>query len=217
MSRIAWVLVALIALLLGALWYFVIYSPTSEEIEAVREDTMRIESEAASQREYAEELRQVRLQAPEAESELAFGRTLIPDDPAIPSLFRQIQQAADDSGARLVTLTPGSPGTTTAEGEEIAAIPVSMTLQASYFQIVDFARRIEDPLLTPRALRWGSATLSPSEFPELNVSLSGQVYSRDVPEVDFEDEAPPEVAPTDEEGDEVDEFDELDQLEGGDG
>ena len=208
MSRIGWVLVSLLCVLLVALWYFTIFSPTSEDIEDVRAQTEQVEREAEQQRNRAEALRQVRAEAPEAEAQLAFGRTLIPDQAAMPSLFRQLQQAADDSGARLVTITPSSASEESVEGVDFASIPVTMMVEGSYFQLVDVARRIEDPTLTPRALRWQGVTIGISDFPTLNANFTGQVFARNVDDLPELPEEPEE--PDDEEDDE--DPDELDDT-----
>ena len=213
MTRVGWLLTGLLCVLLVVGWYFLIFSPTSEDIEVVRADTERTLTEAEQQRARAAQLREVRQRAPEAEAALNAGQTLIPEEPSIPALFRQLQQAADDAGVRLPTINPSAPSVVTVGGEEVTAIGVSMTLRGSYFQIVDLARRIEDPLLTPRALRWDAASLSPTDFPELTVSLSGQVYSRGLVELPTI-EPPPEEEPEDVDdanGDDVGD-DELDEV-----
>ena len=196
MTRVGWLLTGLLCVLLVVGWYFLIFSPTSEDIEVVRADTERTLTEAEQQRARAAQLREVRQRAPEAESALNAGQTLIPEEPSIPALFRQLQQAADDAGVRLPTINPSAPSVVTIGGEEVTSIGVSMSVQGSYFQIVDLARRIEDPLLTSRALRWDAASLSPTDFPELTVSLSGQVYSRGLVELPTI-EPPPEDEPED--------------------
>lgn len=193
MSRLGWVLIALLCVLLAIGWYFLLFDPTSEDIADTRAQTEQVELEAQQQRARAVQLREVREQAPEAEARLAVGRSLIPEDSSIPGLFRQLQQAADDAGARLTTISPSAPSVMQLEDQQLSVIGVSMTLEASYFQVVDLARRIEDPALTPRALRWTNVSLSPSDFPTLTVSLSGQVFSRGLTEIPpVEEEAPPE-------------------------
>jgi Tfp pilus assembly protein PilO len=212
MTRVGWLLTTMLCILLGVGWYFLLFSPTSDEIADVRAETERVQTEATQQRARAAQLREIRLNAPEAEAALNAGQLIIPEEPAIPALFRQMQQAADDAGVRLLSINPAAPSVVTINGQDVASIGVSMTLQGSYFQMVDLARRIEDPLLTPRALRWDAAALSPSDFPELSVTYSGQVYSRGVEQLPTMEEPPQEVTP-DEAGDAGDpDADELDEV-----
>lgn len=213
MSRIGWVLIALVCVLLGVGWYFLLFAPTSEEIEDVRAQTAQVEQEAEQQRARAAALREVRAEAPEAEAQLAFGRTILPENADIPALFRQLQQATDDAGARLTTIAPAAPTEQTDEDLQYASIPVSVTVEGSYFQLVDFVRRIEDPTLTPRAVFWQGATVSIVEYPELSATFTGLVFSRnvdDLPEIPEEPEEEPDEDPEDDE--DADDLDDLDDL-----
>lgn len=213
MSRLGWVLIVLLSVLLIIGWYFLIFDPTSEEIADVRAETDVVLSQAAEQRARAAELREIRENAPEAEAALSAGRMLIPEEPSIPALFRQMQQAADDAGVRLSSISPSEPAVTAVGEQQVTSIGVSLTLTGTYFQVVDLSRRIEDPTLTPRALRWDAASLGPSEFPELSVSLSGQVFSRGVTQLPTSEEPveEAEAAPDDiVDGDVVDDPDEDD-------
>lgn len=219
MSRVGWLLTGLLCVLLIVGWYFLLFSPTSDEIEDVRAETERVQTQAQQERQRAQVLREVRQAAPEAEAELAAGRTMIPDDPAIPALFRQLQQAADDAGVRLNSLSPSTPSSFEAGEESIAAVSVSMSVEGSYFQLVDLARRVEDPQLTPRALRWQSASISPSDYPSLSATLSGTVFARagtEIPEIIEEEPEPDEDTPEgdDPDGDELDPLDEGDEQDG---
>lgn len=202
MSRIGWLLIGVISVLFVVLWFFLIFQPTSEDIEDTRAQTEQVLSQAQQERQRAAQLRAVREAAPEAEAALALGRTILPEDPSIPALFRQMQQAADDAGVRLNSISPSAPSNVeVAEGTTLAAVAVTLTVEGSYFQLVDMARRIEDPAITPRALLWRTASLSVGEFPTLNATLSGNVYSRQGVEVTAVDED--EVEDTDETTDET--------------
>lgn len=210
MTRVSWLLVSLLVLLLGVLWYFLVFAPTSEDIEITRDQTDQTLAEAQTQRNLAQTLRQIRAEAPEAEAQLALARSIIPDDPAIPALFRQLQQASDDAGARLTAISPGAPETIQVGGEggsSVAAISVTLSLEGTYFQLVDLSRRIEDPLLTPRGLRWDTASITPGEYPTLNATLSGTVYARSGSTLP---EPPPEPEPEPDEADDPDAEDETD-------
>lgn len=215
MTRIGWVLIALLTVLLVAGWYFLVYEPTSQDIEDVQARTEQVRTETMQEQRRAAELREVRASAPEGEAALAAGELLIPEFASIPALLRQLQQSADAAGVRLSTVAPGSPSVTELGEVSVAVMDVTMSVTGTYFQIVDLARRIEDPGLTPRALRWTSASMSPSEYPELSVTLGGQVYARDTESLPAleEDEIPAEETDgaddaeddaADAEGDEVD-------------
>lgn len=209
MSRMGWLLIALLSLLLIIGWYFLLYDPTSEEIADVRAETDLVLTQASERRARAAQLREIRENAPEAESELSAGRMLIPEEPSIPALFRQMQQSADDAGVRLLTITPSEPSVTDIGEQQVTSIGVSLSLEGTYFQIVD-------PTLTPRALRWDAAALSPTEFPELTVSLSGQIYSRGLTQLPTSEEPAEEQQPDPEDVDGAEEGEEGDDPAGDD-
>ncbi len=193
MNRLAWVLTALVAVLVVVLWWFLLWSPTSEEIDQVRADTEDTRSQTQQQRAEEARLRRVRESAPEAEAELAASRVLVPTGTELPALLRHVQQAADESGARLVSIAPARPAEVADVPGGLAGVQVNFTVEATYFQLIDLARRLEDPEITARGLVWRNASFSISEFPVLNASLSAEVFSRiaDAPEVAAED--PPEA------------------------
>lgn len=214
MTRIGWVLITLLSVLLIVGWFFLIYQPTSEDIESVRAETEQVQTQTTQQLARAAQLREVRQSAPESEAALSAGQLLIPEAASIPALFRQMQQVTDESGVRLTSISPGAPSVQEVDGTQVAVISLSMALEGTYFQIVDLARRIEDPQIVPRALLWRSASLSPSEFPELSVTLSGDVYARGTEALPtVEEEEPPPVEETPEDGTEPDDGDPEDDLE----
>lgn len=215
MSRVGWLLTVLLSLLLIIGWYFLVFDPTAEDIDTVRAETEQTRTLRDQQLARAEELREVRQNAPESEAALAAGELLIPESASVPALFRQLQQASDDAGVRLTTISPGSPSVQTISEVDVAVMTVSLQLEGSYFQIVDLARRIEDPLLTPRALRWTSAAMTPSEFPTLSVTLGGQVFARDVEGLpgEEEEEAAEDVADEDAADEDADIDPDVDPVE----
>ncbi len=180
MSRIGWVLTGLLSVLLIVGWFFLLWQPTSDDIEQVRQDTDATLTQAQQQRQIAARLREVRETAPEIEARLAAGQVLIPEGPALPALFRQLQEAADDSGLRLTAVSPGRPADVADAPTDLSRMQVNVSLEGSFFQLVDFSRRLEDPGLTGRGLLWRTAAVSFEEdiFPALNVSLSAEVFAR---------------------------------------
>src|SRR5690606_27265169 len=106
---IAWVLTALTGVLVGAMWFLFLYSPTSDEIEETRSQTDQAIAQTSTLRAEAARLRQVRESAPEAEAQIAAAQALLPDESSMPSLLRQLQTAADEAGATLLSVQPSQP------------------------------------------------------------------------------------------------------------
>lgn len=179
MSRVGWLLTVLVVILLGVLWWFLLWSPTSDEIASVRADTESTQALVIEQRQREAQLREIRESAPEIEAELNTAQVLIPDGPALPALFRQLQQAADESGVRLESAAPARPADLPEAPAGLSSMQVNINVEGTYFQLVDLARRLEDPAINGRGLLWRNATLGAgSELPLLAGSLSIEVFTR---------------------------------------
>jgi Tfp pilus assembly protein PilO len=177
MNRTVVALSALGAVLVVVLFWLLLWSPKQDELEQAHLDIESVRSEQALTETRIRALEGVREQAPELEAELAAGDAIVPRDAALPSALRQLQTAADEAGARLVSVSPGRP--TAVDGQPtLGRIPVSVELHAGYFQAIDFLRRLEDPTISPRGLTWANLDMSIDEYPNLMVNLSGQIYAQ---------------------------------------
>lgn len=181
MNRLTAAAAALGLILVLALYWLFLWSPKSERVAEIEE---QIEQTIASQQDVRRdiaELEEVRSRVARIEAGLAASQSIIPRDSGLPGALRQLQLAAQDAGATLVSVQPGRP--TAVEEDEVAGeiqlarLPLSVQVRGSYFQLVDFLRRVEDPTITPRGIAWGGANLSPEEYPVLNLSLTGEMYA----------------------------------------
>lgn len=177
MTRQATMLAALGVVLVLLLFYFFAFAPKNDELAVIREDIDTAVAQQATLEARIAALQEVRLRAPEIEAALAAAESIIPREAALPSALRQLQLAADDSGVELLTISPGRPAAVAGELPELSMLAVSLSVEGSYFQLVDFLRRIEDPSITPRGLVWTSGSLSPGDYPTLAVSLGGEMYA----------------------------------------
>ena len=204
MSRMAWVVSALGALAVIALFFVLVFQPAREELAEVEEQIALEQAEQDRLDAEIQRLRSVREEAPTVEAELAAAEAIVPRDPALPALIRQLQAAADEAGVTLASVATGRP----AELEEapepgLSAIDVNSQVEGGYFQIVDFLRRIEEPSISPRGLVWVNATVTRDEesYPDLNVSLSGRAFGVVAVPLPPEPEPEPEAEPDDDETD----------------
>ena len=201
MSRQVGLLAGLAVVLILVGFYFFAFKPRSEELVEVREQIDTAVAQQATLEAEIAALQAIRAEAPEIEAALATAESVIPRDLALPSALRQLQLAADDAGLSLETVAPGRPVASDLETPELATVTISVTLSGSYFQVVDFLRRVEDPTIIPRGIEWTSALLTPSAYPTLSVVLSGEMYSllpapvpaptETAPDVPAATEAPP--------------------------
>lgn len=195
----------LVAVLLVVLFWLLVYQPRSDEVQQLHEETLSLQTEQQRVTSRIRDLEEVREEAPALEAQFAAARQLVPSEPGLPSLLRQLQLAADEANLTLVSVTPARPELVNTEAGEqgLHRIGLAVELEGGYFQLVDFLRRIEDPAITPRALLWNRMALSgdPAEHPTLQAALQGELYAvlpaalPETPETDPEPDADPDAAP----------------------
>lgn len=181
MNRAQIALASLAAILVVVLFWLLLYSPKSDEIAEVRDETEAIERRQTEVSQQIAALEEVRENAPEQEAVLSAAHSIIPTDSALPAFLRQLQTAADDAGMELRSVSPTRPVEAGMEeaGDDLFRISVSTELEGTYFQLVDLLRRVEDPSITPRSIHWNSISIGgdPESHPTLQISLQGELYA----------------------------------------
>ena len=183
------IVAVLVALVLTLAFWFLLYKPASEQQAAVEAETAALEAEQQTLRTQIAQLRDVEARQVEIRAEMARLEEFIPLGPAQPTAIRQFQRAADAAGTEITTLTFGepevpdaatgaTPGDTAIPGTTLANIPITMTVEGGYFQIVDFFRRVEVDV--PRAALVQTVDVGEApeaEFPTLAATWTGQLFA----------------------------------------
>lgn len=211
MTRIQLLLTAVVLFLVGALFFVLVWQPQEDEMDDLRAQIIEVEALERDVRSEIARLRAVRADAAELEVELSSARAVLPPAAAGPSLLRQLQVAADEAGLILQTVTFGRP-TEAGFDPQLAEMTVNVSIRGGYFQIVDFLRRVEDPAITPRGILWATASLTPSDYPELTGTLTGRAFADAAGAIPEDPTTEPEPDPASAE----DGTDESDQVDGED-
>ena len=177
MKRSQIVLAVVAAILIIALFYLLLFQPKRDEVAELEVQIAAQQEQQALIQAEIDRLRAVRDEAPEVEAELVAAEAVLPHEPALPPALRQLQLAADDAGLTLQSVSTSRPVAIDGAPEGLSSIDVNLQLLGSYFEVVDFLRRVEDPTITPRGLTWNNATVARDEYPSLSVSLSGRIYA----------------------------------------
>lgn len=177
MSRQTLLLGLLGVVLVVALWWMFLMSPKRAELAEVRTQIDAAVTQQATLQARIRTLQEVRNDAPELEADLVATETVLPREAALPSAIRMLARSADDSGVSLVSITPGRPNQVANGPEGLAEISLAVAMEGSYFQVVDFLRRIEDPAIVPRAFLWEGMTLSVGTYPTLTGTLTGRIFA----------------------------------------
>ncbi|MCC5949692.1 MAG: type 4a pilus biogenesis protein PilO [Nitriliruptoraceae bacterium] len=176
MTRIQIILAALGAVLLVAVFYLLLWQPQRDELADLEDQIATVEQQQTQARAEIARLEEVRRTSPELEAELAAAHSVLPTVANVPTLLRQLQLAADDADVTLQTVTTGRPIEAVAD-PSVADITLNVSLQGSYFEIVDFLRRVEDPTITARAVIWDSMSVSAADYPQLTANLTGRTFA----------------------------------------
>ncbi|MBW3663972.1 MAG: type 4a pilus biogenesis protein PilO [Actinobacteria bacterium] len=174
MNRQAVLVAVLVTALVVVAYYLFLLKPKMDEVGEVEEEIATVQQQEAQLRSRLASLEEVRARAPEIEAAIAATTAVLPTEPNLPAALRQLQLAADEAGARLITVAPARPAQV--EGADFGVINVSVSVEGGYFQIVDFFRRVEDPSISPRAIRWQTVALAVAEYPTLTLSATGQMF-----------------------------------------
>ena len=114
---------------------------------------------------------------------------MVPQSTQVPSLLVQIQDLADQSGIAFLSVSPGEP--TEAAGFQI--IPLTLSFTGTYFDLSDFAYRVEQLVAAPGRLltvksislkfdapgATGTPSVAKSDSPILGVSMALYAFCMD--------------------------------------
>lgn len=195
----------LAAIVLTVAFWFLLYKPASDQQAAAEAETAQLEQEQSSLRSQIAQLRDVESRQVEIRAAQTRLEEYIPLGPAQPTAIRQFQRAADAAGTEILSVTFGdlavpeaadatTPADTGTPGTTLANIPVTMTIEGGYFQLVDFMRRLEVDV--PRAVLVQTVDVDEGSggYPSLEAIWSGQLFAI-VPTSDVADTAAGVPAP----------------------
>lgn len=190
-----------VVLVLVAGW-FLLVSPKKSEAAELRDRATAQESQNDQLRLDIVRLRKQAAGVPEQKALLASIKKAIPDNPALPSLVRDLTSIAAGSNVKLVSLAPATAQAVTPAGSKPAApapagkaaapsglfqIPVAITVEGSYFDVQRFLSGAEGldrkMLVTTFTLAPGAksgdkpATPVAGKSPVLTATINAQVFA----------------------------------------
>lgn len=199
-------LAALVAVLLAALAWFLLYEPRRSERAELEADAAELVREQQSLRLEIARLEEIEENEPEVRAALERHGEFIPLGVAQPSALRQLQRTADAAGVEITSTSFSDPvpveeaPSTGVPGTALVSASLTMGLEGGFFQAADFLRRVEVDM--PRAVLVQSVLMEESDdgFPDLAVTWSGELFAiAAVPEDEEEDEPPDDSEDAEEE------------------
>ncbi len=143
--QIAALVAVLASILVLAFGYFLLIGPKKGAIDKKQKEVEAAEQKVQAEKATYRELLNIKNRSAEYEQKLAYLQSIIPQDPELPSLIRNIQAAADPgSGAGLpwLSFTP-SDITAGEKGTGYSTYSFSMTVGGFYDEVVDLVYRME--------------------------------------------------------------------------
>lgn len=177
-----WTMIAgLLAVVLLAGGWFMLISPKRSNAAEIRSQAVSEQQAIAGLRSKLQVLKAQAADLPAQQARLAAISTLIPDNPALPALIRQLTAAGEKAGIVLDSVAPAAPASaaTTAAGSAGAGQPATAPLQAiqltlnsygSYYDQEAFLANLED---LDRALRVTGFSVTPGKAPKASSSHAG--------------------------------------------
>jgi len=140
--------------------WFLLISPQSAHAKQLRHEAASVESSTSGLQTQISQLKEQQKGETAQQKRLAEIAQLIPDNPQLPGLIRQLSAAAHKAGVSLDSLAPSAPAPVTAAAPTtpLAQIPVTISVTGSYFNIESFMRALEH---LDRALKTTGLTIAP--------------------------------------------------------
>jgi Tfp pilus assembly protein PilO len=183
------------------LWYFLLFSPTSKDLNDTRDEVSSAESQ---KQELQNTIRRLKALSRNATQQAATLRTLhaaIPPTPDLGAFILAANDIATASGINFLAISPSPPAANTTGGPP-TMIAVSIQVSGDFFDVLDYLNRLEDldrlvlvdtvnisaggdDATTGGSTSSGSSSSTSSGgAPELSVTLTGRMFTDAAPPAD---------------------------------
>lgn len=165
-------LTAVACLAVIAAGWFLVVKPQRSHASQLRTQAASIDTSNSQLTAQVQQLRAQQRDLPAQQKILSSIATKIPDNPALPSLIRELSTAADGAGVTLVSLAPSTPALVTKTGvaatstsaaapasAPLASIPIAIQVQGTYFNVEQFFAAVEQ---LNRAMLVSGFTIAPA-------------------------------------------------------
>ncbi len=188
-------LIALVVVLaMVAVFYFFAYSPLTTQRTQLGAQLQQRKQRLAQMQEIAAQRVALEQEFATTQQRIAAIEAKLPPEREIPSLLRQMQAVATESGVKLTLLRPGpteappsaqtppaAPAAQPPAGQQPAAAPaqpyrqfrIELGFEGPYDKVLTFLRRLEN---FPRFIAMTQFTLSAQELPQLRLSVTSTTF-----------------------------------------
>lgn len=182
-GRELYIIVGVVAVVIGVLWYFFLFSPEQKKVASLSVQYQAQESTLAQTNMQIRQLKLLQKTAPQAEADLIKLHQVMPSEGAIPSFIVGLTKTAQSSGLVMLSVTPQA----TAPGVPFSLQPIQLEFDGKYFDVEDFLYRLENYvnyrngqfLVTGRMFAVVTMALAKSntkDYPDLDVKVTINGY-----------------------------------------
>jgi Tfp pilus assembly protein PilO len=203
--------IAVGGVVLVLLWYFVLFSPTSKDLDDTRDEVASVENQNQELENTIRRLKELSRNSPQQQATLRALQAAIPATPDLGEFILQANDIASEAGIDWLSIAPTPPTAGSGSGPE-STISLSIQVDGGFFQVLDYLNRLEDlerlvlvdsvsvstggsesGTGSSGSVTGGDTTTGAGGAPTLSVTLSGRMFSGAAPTTD--DEGQP-IAPT---------------------
>lgn len=137
-------LVGLIAggVVLVLLWYFVLFAPTSSDLDDTRSQVAQAQSQRQQLEDAVRRLKELSSNAAQQQATLRTLRAAVPPTPDLASFILQANDIATAAGIDWLSISPTPPAANGGGGPP-SAIAISMQVDGGFFEVLDYLNRLE--------------------------------------------------------------------------
>ena len=164
-----------VSVLLGMLWYFYLYTPTTAQIEQLRSENGALEADIARGRSARANLPELRAEVARLKEERDVFLAQLPEQNEVAELLDQLRSAARDAKVSFMGLQNGGPGSEVVPG--VRLLNFTLATEGNYARTIGFLRALEALPRFTRVQRVGlSAATDGGADPSLSASYDFTVY-----------------------------------------
>ena len=137
-ARIRWGIIAAIPLVIMAIFYFLLTSPSQVEAAKIKDELVKARQEVQKKQGLERRLPEFEKEIAAKDYELALLRRQLPEQREIPELIDQVSNLGTQSGLRFLTFKPQRE----VEKDFYAEVPVELKIRGKFHNLVSFFDRI---------------------------------------------------------------------------
>jgi type IV pilus assembly protein PilO len=157
--------------LIGLIFYFVLYSPVQSDIEKVEKSIAKLQKELKEFRKRTTDPTQLKAEVEALRAEFRAYKRFLPDKKEVPGLLDQISENGADSGVRVLLIKPGPEKL----HDIYAEIPFRLDLQGAYLDLATFFYRVSQ---MPRIVTINDVNLGSPQLRNERVTLTATCQAK---------------------------------------